>query len=293
MKKDQHKEDETLAVLAMNLVKAREEKNLTQNGLATLSEVSRDKIYYAEINNQGRRLQVEDLVKIAKALNVSTDYLLGVKTETSNNNILANKTSKIISKWDNSTLGEIDKLIETFNDKGFTEDLKNYLMVSYTMNNILDKTLKEIENSTKEKKTLLDIYVKKSAFLMEYIRCLRFNVIDKSTFVKCLVEDHKEELQHIDEQAGQILFYNEDKDHKIDFECIRKAIPILQEYKDYLKYKLDNAIEKSTEDIIKTTEEDQTYFDKIRKFIQDKEQANAEQIIHNNKSNKKQGKAKK
>ena len=113
MKKDQHKEDKTLAILAMNLVKIREENNLTQNGLATLSGVSRDKIYYAEINKQGRRLQVEDLVKIAKALNVSTDYLLGVETETSNNNILANKTSKIISKWDNSTLGEIDKLIET------------------------------------------------------------------------------------------------------------------------------------------------------------------------------------
>lgn len=282
MKKDQHKEDKTLAILAMNLVKIREENNLTQNGLATLSGVSRDKIYYAEINKQGRRLQVEDLVKIAKALNVSTDYLLGVETETSNNNILANKTSKIISKWDNSTLGEIDKLIETFNDKGFTEDLKNYLMVSYTINNILYKTLEEIENLIKDKKTLLDIYVQKSTYLMEYIRCLRFNVIDKSTFVKCLVEDHKGELQNIDEQAGQILFYNEDKDHKIDFECIRNAIPILEEYKEYLKYKLDNAIEKSTEEVIKTTEEDQTYFNKIRKFIQDKERANAEELIKSN-----------
>ena len=216
-----------------------------------------------------------------------------METETSNNNILANKTSKIISKWDNSTLGEIDKLIETFNDKGFTEDLKNYLMVSYTINNILYKTLEEIENLIKDKKTLLDIYVQKATYLMEYIRCLGFNIIDKSTFVKCLVEDHKEELQHIDEQAGQVLFYNEDKDHKIDFECIRNAIPILEEYKDYLKYRLDNAIEKSTEEVIKTTEEDQTYFNKIRKFIQDKEQANAEEIIQNNKSNKKQGKAKK
>lgn len=286
MKKDQHKEDKTLAILAMNLVKIREENNLTQNGLATLSGVSRDKIYYAEINKQGRRLQVEDLVKIAKALNVSTDYLLGVETETSNNNILANKTSKIISKWDNSTLGEIDKLIETFNDKGFTEDLKNYLMVSYTINNILYKTLLEIENLIKDKKTLLDIYVQKATYLMEYIRCLGFNIIDKSTFVKCLVEDHKEELQHIDEQAGQILFYNEDKDHKIDFECIRKAIPILEEYKDYLKYRLDNAIEKSTEEVIKTTEEDQTYFNKIRKFIQDKERANAEEIIQSNQQSK-------
>lgn len=286
MKKDQHKEDKTLAILAMNLVKIREENNLTQNGLATLSGVSRDKIYYAEINKQGRRLQVEDLVKIAKALNVSTDYLLGVETETSNNNILANKTSKIISKWDNSTLGEIDKLIETFNDKGFTEDLKNYLMVSYTINNILYKTLEEIENLIKDKKTLLDIYVQKSTYLMEYIRCLRFNVIDKSTFVKCLVEDHKGELQNIDEQAGQILFYNEDKDHKIDFECIRNAIPILEEYKDYLKYRLDNAIEKSTEEVIKTTEEDQTYFNKIRKFIQDKERANAEEIIQSNQQSK-------
>lgn len=286
MKKDQHKEDKTLAILAMNLVKIREENNLTQNGLATLSGVSRDKIYYAEINKQGRRLQVEDLVKIAKALNVSTDYLLGVETETSNNNILANKTSKIISKWDNSTLGEIDKLIETFNDKGFTEDLKNYLMVSYTINNIIYKTLLEIENLIKDKKTLLDIYVQKATYLMEYIRCLRFNIIDKSTFVKCLVEDHKEELEHIDEQAGQILFYNEDKDHKIDFECIRKAIPILEEYKDYLKYRLDNAIEKSTEEVIKTTEEDQTYFNKIRKFIQDKERANAEEIIQSNQQSK-------
>lgn len=286
MKKDQHKEDKTLAILAMNLVKIREENNLTQNGLATLSGVSRDKIYYAEINKQGRRLQVEDLVKIAKALNVSTDYLLGVETETSTNNILANKTSKIISKWDNSTLGEIDKLIETFNDKGFTEDLKNYLMVSYTINNILYKTLEEIENLIKDKKTLLDIYVQKATYLMEYIRCLGFNIIDKSTFVKCLVEDHKEELQHIDEQAGQILFYNEDKDHKIDFECIRKAIPILEEYKDYLKYRLDNAIEKSTEEVIKTTEEDQTYFNKIRKFIQDKERANAEEIIQSNQQSK-------
>lgn len=286
MKKDQHKEDETLAILAMNLVKIREENNLTQNKLATLSRVSRDKIYYAEINKQGRRLQVEDLVKIAKALNVSTDYLLGVETETSNNNILANKTSKIISKWDNSTLGEIDKLIETFNDRGFTEDLKNYLMVSYTINNILYKTLEEIENLIKDKKTLLDIYVQKATYLMEYIRYLRFNIIDKSTFVKCLVEDHKEELQHIDEQAGQILFYNEDKDHKIDFECIRSAIPILKEYKEYLKYKLDNAIEKSTEEVIKTTEEDQTYFNKIRKFIQDKERANAEEIIQSNQQSK-------
>ena len=293
MKKDQHKEDKTLAILAMNLVKIREEHNLTQNRLATLSGVSRDKIYYAEINKQGRRLQVEDLVKIAKALNVSTYYLLGVETKTSNNNILANKTSKIISKWDNSTLGEIDKLIETFNDKGFTEDLKNYLMVSYTINNILYKTLEEIENLIKDKKTLLDIYVQKATYLMEYIRCLRFNIIDKSTFVKCLVEDNKEELQHIDEQAGQILFYNEDKDHKIDFECIRNAIPILEEYKEYLKYKLDNAIEKSTEEVIKTTEEDQTYFNKIRKFIQDKERANAEELIKSNEQSKKQGKSKK
>lgn len=286
MKKDQHKEDGTLAILAMNLVNMRNEKGLTQNQLATMSGVSRDKIYYAEINKQGRRIQVEDLVKIAKALNVSTDYLLGVETETSNSNEVTNKTSKIISKWSNSTLGEIDKLIETFNDKGFTEDLKNYLMVSYTINNILHKTLEEIENLTLDKKTLLDIYVQKATYLMEYIRCLRFNIIDKSTFVKCLIEDNKKELQLIDEQAGQILFYNEDKDHKIDFECIRKAIPILEEYKDYLKYKLDNAIEKSTEDIIRTTEEDQTYFNKIRKFIQEKERANAEETMQGNKRNK-------
>lgn len=64
-------------VVRANIRECRLKRNLTQAELAVAAEMPTQSI--TEIENGARRVNVDDLVDIARALRVSTQRLLGVK----------------------------------------------------------------------------------------------------------------------------------------------------------------------------------------------------------------------
>lgn len=60
---------------ALRLKKVREDKGLSQNRLAKITNIGQDQISRFE---SGKKVYSNDLIKICKALEVSADYLLGL-----------------------------------------------------------------------------------------------------------------------------------------------------------------------------------------------------------------------
>lgn len=65
---------EAAIIIARNLKKARGEANLTQEQVATLAGINR--VSYSNYETARRIMTIQNLVKIAKILNVTTDEIL-------------------------------------------------------------------------------------------------------------------------------------------------------------------------------------------------------------------------
>lgn len=251
-KKDIEKarENEYLVMLANRLTELRKEKGWSLPQLTEKTGISRDKLNYAEINKPGRKLQIEELGKLAEAYNVSTDYLLGLTTEKQNNNIipipmlytksaaepnntmtenevleeLNNKTSinERVTRLRKEPLETFDKLMLKFKENSLFENISAYIYISYIIENVLGSTLTDIKSKVKAGRRLEQNDKDKIKLLKNY--CIYF-VIQEVKFydydyINIIAERNKEKFEPAINECEKILEYNENKTTNIEFNYI-------------------------------------------------------------------------
>lgn len=162
----------------INLSKAREAANLTQQDLADKLNINRVMITYWE--NGTRTPQIKDLITLCKILNVSSDYILGMNDNPSTNTDLSNITKftglnisalgilhfySPLGEWEKREI--INNLICTPNsDLCFEDFLQSALEYKYaiekenTLNSKVNEIIKEIritKNLENYRKLLCDL----------------------------------------------------------------------------------------------------------------------------------------
>lgn len=266
-----------LDILSTRLREVREENNLTQLELAKkvnergTVKITTEKINYCELNIEGRKLQIEELVEIADILNVSIDYLTG-RTQSKTNavsNGLSDKRNEMIAEWGDDTLGVIDMLIQKFNDEEIIIDLKAYVFISYVTTNILSGTLLNIEEKVKENSNISHLETQQMAFLKDYINYFEKQKTTCYRTAWGIVDRHKRVFVEAEEECEKILSYNNNKDVEINFSKIMTLNLVWDLFKVTLKNGLEERIKVTLDKIVKTTSKDNKYFNKIKKFFKE------------------------
>jgi len=232
-----------LGIIGARVEEVRKEKGLSQLELAkkcNIKSLTREKINYIERNLQGRKIQVDELVEIVKALDSDPGYLLGLKKE---------KTTDTNNTENDSIVG-----------------LEEYKAVLYYNKNILTDKLENIENSVNQRKTLGNTDVQRIIFLIYYIDYLKDKRAEQDEYVGFLVRKHEQSILTARAECEKILHYNKHKDVKIDFERIRTIKIILNELENHSQYQLEKQLKTVMADMTNTALEDDKYFYEIKKF---------------------------
>lgn len=244
------RENEYLVMLANRLTKLRKEKGWSLPQLAEKTEISRDKLNYAEINKPGRKLQIEELGKLAKAYNVSTDYLLGLTTEKQINNDISipmlyaqcasdpNNTMTeneileelnnganiniIIKELSKEPLEIFDRLMLKFKESNLFKNISAYIYISYIIENVLGSTLTDIKNKVKAGRRLEQNDKDKIKLLKNY--CIYFVIQEVKfydyNYINIIAERNKEKFEPAINECEKLLKYNENKTTNIEFNYI-------------------------------------------------------------------------
>ena len=264
-----------LNLLATRLREVREENNLSQLELAKkvnergIVKITTEKINYCELNIEGRKLQIEELVEIAEVLNVSTDYLLG-RTQSRKNatdNGLSDFTNATIALWGNDTLGVVDMLIQSYNDRGIVADLKTYLFVAYVTTNIFGDTIESIEDKVNKHADITHLETQKIAFLKDYIKYFETQKTQFYNMLAVLADKYRNKFESAIIECENILQYNSNKDIKIDFSKLIKVNFPFELFRNHLKSELQKLMNISLEEMVEKTGTDNKYFNKIKKYF--------------------------
>lgn len=270
MNKEIDRDSKYWDILSTRLVEERTAQGLSQQDLADRTDIPRTKIAYAELNTKGRKLQIEDLAKIAEELKVSTDYLLGLtNSKTSTNNGLADYTNKIFTNWGNDTLELFDKLVEEFESNWLNEDLKAYVFVAYINKNILTKTLQDIKVKVADKQELQSIEVQKVQFLIDYLEYFKTQKINDYKYIEFLLGRYATQFETAKSECTKLLNYNTVKQSKINIDSIEGLKTIFEAFENHILYALENTIKLSMENMTDRVTEDNKYFNKIKKFFKE------------------------
>lgn len=243
-----------LNTLAYRLAETRKERKLSQEELAEATNVIREKIIYTEQNMKGRLLKVEDLAEIAKYLNVSIDYLLGLTDEKTT---ISKSTDDIA---DNSSPG-IQSIINNEDNENI---YKLYESILYITKNTLTSSLEQIEKSIEKKSTLSSFHI-----AQVYSACSFIDMIVVLDIPLLKINHEQKDILECGAKAiGNFLRYNKNKDLPILYEDIENMKKELEEIGDYLLYKLIKCnIERSIEEIAWNNIQNKRYYQKINSFI--------------------------
>lgn len=159
-----------ISTIGRRIKYARKKQGLSQEELAEAVYIKREKINYIENDTPGRYLKSDEIVDIAKALNTSTDFLLGLVDNTSTD-IEIKEIGKYLRLSEEAVI-EISKMK---NDK----DILNYFFT--------ETGFPELMTSLKKYKIICDI-------IKQYMPILAL-VIDYSNYIqKCIIS---KELKNI------------------------------------------------------------------------------------------------
>ncbi len=249
MKKDkveETRENEYLVMLANRLTELRKEKGWSLPQLREETGISRDKLNYAELNKTGRKLQIEELGKLAETYNVSTDYLLGLtngreptiklvcpKNAADPNNTMTEDESleqlnqqttinNTITNLKEEPLEIFDKLMLKFKENNLFKNLFAYIYISYIVENVLETTLSSIKKKIKGTRRLEQNDKDKIKLLINYCKYFIYQDIKfyGYNYINIIAERNKEKFELAIKECNKILKYNENKNIKIEIKYI-------------------------------------------------------------------------
>ena len=255
-----------LCALSDRLPMLRTDKGLSQQELAKQAGTIREKIMYAELNLQGRVLKADELAGVAKVLEVSTDYLLGLSNSiTSNNsNGLSDMTNSLATKMGDNQIGLLDKLLPELEEQKQLQFLQIYIAVAYVNKNLIPYILNDIKLKTDNNKELLSIDIQKVSFMVWYLGNFKNQKVEYSDYIQYLGERYDKLFRNAWGAIGQLTYYNEDKNVKIDYATMGSIRKVLSEFESYAECevikRLNKAVQNMTYDYIK----DDTYFNEIK-----------------------------
>lgn len=258
-----------LKILAERLEGVRVDNKLSQKELADMSGTIREKIMYAELNIKGRKLQIEELAEIANKLNISLDYLVGLKNEKTTirgEEISNHDQTDNYNKEDNSTT-ELDSITSKV-----TRDLENeemyqfYTYIDYIIRNTLTSTLDKVKTLIEKKSNLSSMYLNNMGTAYTFICILLTSKLSAFTLT-----DKKREVLELGTKAlGNILIYNEDKELPMFYDHIENMKHELESIRDYLLYNLVNyKIKRQLEDASLTNVQNDKYYQKANDFMKE------------------------
>ncbi len=200
-----------------NLSKAREVANLSQQELADKIGVPRGYVTYWE--NGTRTPHIEDLIKLCKVLNVSSDYILGLNDNSSTNPDIAN-----ITRYTglNEASIAIFRKIKCLNNEKIIEDCNHFISSDCFLEILrLLFEAQSMQRSAKKKVNLQDTV----------------KIIEDSNLVELLMEAHQKIEQTkafiFDMEKAITLYY---QDNFISIQEIEKLLNILEsEYFDRIE----------------------------------------------------------
>ena len=105
-----------LKEMGQRIMERRKKLGLTQEALAELSELTTQFVSYAESGKRGMR--PENLMKVAAALGVSTDYLLTGDIIDKDKLLLSEKLDRLTAKQVRIVEAVIDECIELYQGDG-------------------------------------------------------------------------------------------------------------------------------------------------------------------------------
>ena len=269
--REQKREDieiNCLETFSKRLKETREERGMTQSELAKAVGLKTEKINFAELNIKGRKIQIEELTKIAEKLNVLSSYLLGeIQTTTNNDNGLTDETNETIKQW------QLDDKLEILN--AFILKLKKYntihsmdalANVTYIKKDILGSTLDNIKQKVKEQKDLSHNQTQKIRKLIDFIEfSLKLFLISYYTFLNFILINNKEKFDIAKVECQHLLDYNMNKSINIKFESIQAIEETLDQF---IKCTNDGIVKEVMadilEEIIRERIEDKNYYKKMK-----------------------------
>ena len=252
-------------ILSLTISGERISKGLTIEELAEKANIKRETLNYAELSTEGRKLKLEDLIKIADVLEVSLDYLVGRVKE---KNAIAHDLN--LKEWGNNTLGSFDSFMEEINDKKLSYDMNAYIFVTYMNNNVLEEVLNKIRNKMERKEDLRRPEVLRVGFLADYVTYVRGQKTRIYDYLRLLVnEEWADNYIKLENECYKLREYHKNKDIKINFDYISKFQSMLKVFEAYLSYNVDNKLQKSKEDMINKINKQDNYFRKILRYFEE------------------------
>lgn len=271
MRKKENRNDIYWERLSVRLVQERNTKGWTQQELAEKADVYREKINYAELNITGRTLQINEIARISKALDISMDYLVGLtdSKDITSYNGLSDEANEVISNLDKSSLEMFGMIAEQFSNNEVLQDWKIYRIVTKIISQLNSNLLESTETKVMNKDRIPNPYVQKFAFIYTYIQQLKNQSIGFPQYVKVLWEEYGTKIQSAIEQCGNVLNYNKDRTVKINFNQIKDIVEPLAKFKDYVRYNLDNSIKLSIDNITDQDIKDDNSYNKLKQYSND------------------------
>lgn len=257
--------------LSVRLFQERNNKGWTQQELADKADVYREKINYAELNITGRTLQINELARIAKALDISMDYLVGLteSKDITSYNGLSDEANEVISTLDKSSLEMFGMIAEQFNNTGALQDWKIYRIVAMIISQLNSTLLESTETKIINKDRIPNPDMQKFAFIYTYITGMKFQTIGFPEYAKMTYEKYETGIEYAIKSLGNLLNYNKDRDLKINIKYIKDLVEPLTMFKDYVMYKLECAIKSSIDIITKQDIEDTKSYNKLKQYSND------------------------
>jgi len=274
MRKKEDRKDIYWERLSVRLLQERNNKEWTQQELADKAEVYREKINYAELNITGRTLQINELARISKELNVSMDYLVGLTNskDITSYNGLSDEANEVISKLDKSSLEMFGMIAEQYSKNETLKYWKIYRIITKIISQLNSNLLESTETKVNNKDRIPNPDVQKFAFIYTSIQGIKNQMLGIPEFSKVLWEKYETTMQSSIEQCGNVLNYNEDRNLKIDFNSIKDIIEPLTMFKDYVRYNLDNSMKLAMEKITEQDIKDDKSFNKLKQYLNDIEE---------------------
>ena len=220
------------------------------------------------MNIKGRKIQIEELNKISKELNVLSSYLLGeIQTTTNNDNGLTDETNELIKQWQLEDKLEILNTfilkLQKYNTIYSMDALAN---VTYIKKDILGSTLDNIKEKVKAKKDLSHNQTQKIRKLIDFIEfSLKLDGITDYAGLNFMVYNKTEIFDIAKNECKQLLEYNMNKNIKINFDNIQAIEETLDKF---ISYTNDGIVKEVMTDIldeiIKERINDKNYYKKMK-----------------------------
>lgn len=223
-------------------------KNMSQEELAELLNVQRQKISYVEKNTPNRNLSIEELKKVADVLDVSTDYLLGrISSKNSNDFDISKSTglnadSITILKniFNNNQSNILNSFLCSVKLEELTNMLEQYMTITYITDILFRKTFLEIEMNYKNKKEIIATpeNINNLKSFINYIDKLKYPDTKELNMFTIMLHSCQKELDVIskiciDLENNNGAWYENEKP---DFNTYKSLNKTFNSYTDYLLF---------------------------------------------------------